>query len=562
MQKKIRTVLFALGILYAPHLVAQINFPEHLLEQSYDSLVSILNNNRRDTLLSQQVASAYLYKARKDKDSTKMARAHERLSMFEKTEKALVHIDSTIYLSRNSTHKNYPTVGYLFKARYLYNANRYEESLDNAIKGYHSAIEKGNITYEIGGLHGMALSNNIWGNHRESLNANLKLLSLLPKSDYYKNRTSRFIAAYGSIGTNYVRLHMPDSALFYFNKAIVLTQKTKDTKEYHDLVERSGAALYLKKEYEAAKDSLTKGYQNGRFVEEEEYTTYPYYMGMIAFEEGKEDEGIAYFQKIDSSYQKDSLLYPELTKVYHKLTNHYKEKNDVENQLASLQRLLNVDSLIDAKNQYVKFKTLKEYDIPNLVREKETLIVSLTQEKGILNNKIQWLIVFLILSGLTGIHYFRKQQLYKKRFQKILADTSQTSNGINEPKFSSTKPKVSEKISERIFQQLQQFEINKEYLDNTINLQNLAKRFDTNTNYLSKTVNVSMGKNFVQYLSDLRLAYATKWLQEDTKARNYTIKAIAQDCGYNTAESFSRAFYKKYGIHPSFFIKQLNKTTP
>ena len=35
--------------------------------------------------------------------------------------------------------------------------------------------------------------------------------------------------------------------------------------------------------------------------------------------------------------------------------------------------------------------------------------------------------------------------------------------------------------------------------------------------------------------------------------------AIAQEVGFNNSESFSKAFYKKTGIYPSYFIKQLEK---
>ena len=38
-----------------------------------------------------------------------------------------------------------------------------------------------------------------------------------------------------------------------------------------------------------------------------------------------------------------------------------------------------------------------------------------------------------------------------------------------------------------------------------------------------------------------------------------TIKAIANEMGFNTTEAFSKSFYKSTGIYPSFFIKQLEK---
>ena len=38
-----------------------------------------------------------------------------------------------------------------------------------------------------------------------------------------------------------------------------------------------------------------------------------------------------------------------------------------------------------------------------------------------------------------------------------------------------------------------------------------------------------------------------------------SIRAIANEIGFNTTEAFSKSFYKTTGIYPSFFMKQLEK---
>ena len=70
---------------------------------------------------------------------------------------------------------------------------------------------------------------------------------------------------------------------------------------------------------------------------------------------------------------------------------------------------------------------------------------------------------------------------------------------------------------------------------------------------------MKMGKNFSQYINDLRIDYAMNHLLQDAKMRKYTIKAIAEECGYRNSESFSKAFFKRNGIYPSYYIKQLEK---
>jgi AraC-like DNA-binding protein len=48
-------------------------------------------------------------------------------------------------------------------------------------------------------------------------------------------------------------------------------------------------------------------------------------------------------------------------------------------------------------------------------------------------------------------------------------------------------------------------------------------------------------------------------LKVNSKFRRYTIRAIANEIGFNTTEAFSKSFYKTTGIYPSFFMKQLEK---
>lgn len=80
---------------------------------------------------------------------------------------------------------------------------------------------------------------------------------------------------------------------------------------------------------------------------------------------------------------------------------------------------------------------------------------------------------------------------------------------------------------------------------------------NTNSKYLSKVIKYYHSKSFSPYVNDLRIDYTIGRLKVDHKIQNYTIKAIAAEAGFNSAEAFSKYFYKKNGIYPSYFIKQL-----
>jgi len=118
---------------------------------------------------------------------------------------------------------------------------------------------------------------------------------------------------------------------------------------------------------------------------------------------------------------------------------------------------------------------------------------------------------------------------------------------------------ISPEIIASILARLKVFEAEKEYLSQHVSLNEMAKDFETNSTYLSKIINLKKGKNFSQYINDLRIDYAVEELKENTTFRKYTIKAIANECGFKSAESFSKSFYKKHGIYPSYYLKQLEQ---
>ena len=103
---------------------------------------------------------------------------------------------------------------------------------------------------------------------------------------------------------------------------------------------------------------------------------------------------------------------------------------------------------------------------------------------------------------------------------------------------------------------LEEFESGNGFLDNNLTLNSLSKAFNTNSNYLSKIINFYKKQNFSSYISNLRVDYCIEQLKTNETFRKYSIKAIAFELGYNNAESFSKDFYKKTGIYPSYFIRE------
>ena len=80
-----------------------------------------------------------------------------------------------------------------------------------------------------------------------------------------------------------------------------------------------------------------------------------------------------------------------------------------------------------------------------------------------------------------------------------------------------------------------------------ITLKMVAEKVFTNPNYLSELFKNETGKNFSDYLVEIRINEAKRLLKE-TRLKSYEIGELV---GYNEAVSFSRAFKKFVGISPN-----------
>lgn len=90
----------------------------------------------------------------------------------------------------------------------------------------------------------------------------------------------------------------------------------------------------------------------------------------------------------------------------------------------------------------------------------------------------------------------------------------------------------------------------KEYVDQNftseLSLLSLAETFHLSTSYLSRCFRKYTGVNLINYITDLRLAYARELLTQS----NYSITDIAFVAGYEDYSYFSNQFHSKYGKSP------------
>lgn len=547
-----------------------------LSEKSYEDISEIFlkNQSKNDTLKSILSAKAFLLKAKSENDVLKKADGYymvaDILKGTLKYHTALKYADSIIAITENINDNTYPAKAHLLKANILGSQSKFQASMDELAEANIHANENGNIEQQFQIKYFIALLKSNLDENEESLEI-LKSVVSYYKGKYQENREDEnykdeYIKSLYAYGNAFNILKNYDSVQTINNQAIQLSLKTNDSILYDRLLLSSAIVHYDKEEYQSAIDSILK-LKNLDLKRKTSIGTEiraDLFLGQIYAKQNKFDLALPYLTKVDSSAFNKSYYFPTLRDNYESLIQYHKQEKNIEKQLFYINRLLVVDSILDDDVKYLATHINEEYSKPNLILERQQIIESL--EKNNITKIIIVIIVFTIAILIIIIRNNKKQKIYKKRFQELLENknTQSTTSTKSQEKQNITeeKPKgigISEIIVNDILKNLEKFEENNDYLNSNISVASLSKKFKTNSKYLSKVINAHKNKSFSNYVNELRINYVVEELKTNTKFRKYTIRAIANEIGFNTTEAFSKSFFKTTGIYPSFFMKQLEK---
>ncbi|WP_396211063.1 helix-turn-helix domain-containing protein [Flavobacterium sp.] len=534
----------------------------------YDQLRNIYNNSQRVSE-KEKIATIYLSRAKNEKNNIRIAKGYYLKALLNfKTDKikALKLLDSSILYSKNDRKDTlYPMAPYCDKAIILTEQHRYKDAITN-----YKLAEKAALTNNIDFYY--IIRGNIAITKSENLGEVEEALVLYKECyNYYKNKSTRskkYLLDYHysifGLADVYKSLKQVDSCAFYNKLGYIETKATKNENFHYMFILNEGANQILKKNYKAAIDSINKALPKLESLKNTENIFASFFYYGKAYEGlNKNELAVINYKKVDSIYElNNEIMTPEFTSGYRFLIKYYKQKNDNKNQLKYLSKYMEIDSVL--QNNYKELNNLlkKEYDFPYLQRDKEALINSLKNK----NNYFIWGVVGLIVLILILILYQQSmKKIYHLRFEEIIKEAEINKNSetvtIEKNFVESKNATISKEIIDQIIQKLKLFEKEKGYINSKISINSLADEFETNSKYLSKIVNEYKEKSFVTYINDLRIDYIILVLKEDKKMRKYNLQAIAIECGFNSAESFSTAFFKKTGIKPSFFIKELDKNS-
>ena len=88
-----------------------------------------------------------------------------------------------------------------------------------------------------------------------------------------------------------------------------------------------------------------------------------------------------------------------------------------------------------------------------------------------------------------------------------------------------------------------------------IHLADVAGHVNMSEVSFSRFMKKRTGKNYIEYLNDLRLGIASRHLIDTTK----TVAEISYECGFNNLSNFNRIFKKRKGVTPKDFRESYTK---
>ena len=153
--------------------------------------------------------------------------------------------------------------------------------------------------------------------------------------------------------------------------------------------------------------------------------------------------------------------------------------------------------------------------------------------------KFSWMIyvsptiyaIYVYLIGYMGY----KQKAINPTFDLIM--DAQTESNIEQ-----ILPALFDKLLRKL---LVEFEVNKIYLDNQLNILDVVQAVGTNRSYISTVINQQYNQNFCSFVNGFRLQELQRVY---TQNPDYTNEVLAECCGFGSVSSLRRAVYAKTGL--------------
>lgn len=552
-----RIVIWFFVILFLSPANAQNHFkiPDSLRHKDLDYLAEKLENDDNSSFHDSLYAWSYLSKAKSERNPSQIVAAYKYLLHISPKKLRLIYADSMVYTASQTGNNLLRGSSYLTRGIVFYAQNDYAEALTNYILANQYILKTKDryLIYKI--KYNLALMKYYLGYYDEAL-------SLLNECVHYYETEGGKPYLYSLHATslcyqsrkNYSR----SSSINAFGK-----QKAKAAGEpilmgYFEQCE--GVNNYFLQNHPL---SITQLNHSLPFIiknnDAANVAVSYFYLGKNALAQQKTPEAIAYLEKIDTAYRNGTYLRSDVWESFDILSGYYRNKGDHVKSSYYANASLSANRVSFKNYKALSGKMAIDY-YDKRFREAEERTNTLRYSR----NMLVGFFLLIVIALLLIIFLFRRQlkrqrRINRKKFKKIFYDTPPAmQSNIPEDNAPTVLCDVPPEITKKILDYLDVFQSEQHYLDKNIGLPELAKLSGSNTSYVSKVINHYKEKTVPDYLDSLKIAYIHHKLRTDKNYKNYTLQALAEDCGFKTAQKFGHAFMKHSdGLRPHYFIQQM-----
>ncbi|WP_214227984.1 tetratricopeptide repeat protein [Pedobacter sp. B4-66] len=314
---------------------------------------------------------------------------------------------------------------------------------------------------------------------------------------------------------------------------------------------------YLKiKDYEKAKAYYLKAKANLSTTESELKAYIFCGLGDLSLEMHQYKEALSYFEKAEP-YANNSNNFHAKIMINRSFAIYYKKIGDTKSAL-KYHELYSV--LMDRQAQATK-EVSNQLFKQVAVKEKESSTIT----------KRLILISVILIGFIVFLLYLNNRSNKKNRikYEKIIKviNSVQGSNEqenlpieINDPNSKlQSQSMMTNESEKRLLDSLNKLESKNFFLRGDVSLSSVASKLNSNTKYVSYIINKYKGKDFNNYINELRILYALNDLRSNADVRKYKISYLADKYGFSSHSKFAAIFKSTAGISPSIFINNLKK---
>jgi AraC-like DNA-binding protein len=272
-----------------------------------------------------------------------------------------------------------------------------------------------------------------------------------------------------------------------------------------------------------------------------------FYIGKIQWALNQKNQAVQNFQKLGEHFSASGQIHPEVREGLEYLIDYCRDEDDLKQEQKSITLLIAADRYLVQHYPYLFERTVKRYTTTQLQQRKQEIDRSMLFRTA---GYILSVILFVALCYMAYAH-FKTRRLLRKVRQTVSSNQRNLIFGLEPIK--GLKREAELEIVER----LERFENTKQYLEKDMQQATLARLLETNTKYLVEIINKHRGKGTLEYINDLKIEHIIHLLKTDKKYRNYINPALAEEAGFGSALSFTRAFNQRTGVSPTEFINAL-----